>query len=291
MLHTIENKFLKCTIESNGAEIRSLKNKSTGEDYIWEIDDSIWGSSSPVLFPAIGNIKEEKIVFEGKEYAMTKHGIIRNNDQLKFKQLKDSSCSFTLNSSEKTLLQYPFDFSFTVEYTLIEKTLKLDFIIENKGSVPMHFSCGGHTAYACPLNKDIQLSDYVIEFPIQKDLKTRRLGLAGLLSDNDKEVILENGTLSLSNNLFNEDALIFTEIDFDWVRLRKRDREKGVIVRFSGYPNLALWSKPGADFVCIEPWLGLPDSENESLDLTKKSTYKSILPKEKFTIGIETEIE
>ncbi|AWH72945.1 hypothetical protein DCS32_01830 [Dokdonia sp. Dokd-P16] len=60
MLHTIQNENLICTITSKGAEIRSLINKETGEEYIWQIDPSVWGSSSPVLFPAIGNVKENK---------------------------------------------------------------------------------------------------------------------------------------------------------------------------------------------------------------------------------------
>lgn len=291
MLHTIENDQLICSIESNGAEIRSLVNKETGQDYIWQINDSIWGSSSPVLFPAIGNIKENKIVYKGKEYAMFKHGIIRNNDQLLYRQESDKSCSFTLNSSEQTLDKYPFQFSFTVIYTLSGRILKMEYLIENKSSDSMSFSCGGHTAYACPLNERTELSDYVIEFPIQHNLKTRKLGPSGLLSNNEKEIMMENGILQLSDTLFNEDALIFEDIDFDWVRLRKKNELKGVIVRFTGYPNLALWSKPLADYVCIEPWLGLPDSESESTDMTEKTTYKTIPPNALFSITIETEVE
>lgn len=291
MLHTIENEYLSCTIESKGAEIRSLINKTTGREYIWQIKDSVWGSSSPVLFPAIGNIKEDKIIYDGEEYVMPKHGIVRNNKDLVFRKLSDSSCSFRLNSSEKTLNQYPFDFSFTVEFALSEKSLKMRYIIENKSEVPMHFSCGGHTAYTCPLDETTNLSDYVIEFPNKQNLKTRKLGSSGLLSNKEKEVNMSNGILQLSNTLFNEDALIFSNIDFDWIRLRKKDDKKGLVVRFTGYPNLALWSKPAADYICIEPWLGLPDSEEESLDLTKKSTYKTIDPKGIFEIGIDTEVE
>jgi len=165
MLHTIENESLICTIESNGAEIRSLKNKQSGEEYIWQIESSIWGSSSPVLFPAIGKIKEDRVIFKGEEYAMPKHGIVRNNDQLIFKQNDISKCSFTLFSSEETLKKYPFQFSFTVEYSLIENRLLMNYIVENKDSSPMQFACGGHTAYACPLRDNTKLTDYVVEFP------------------------------------------------------------------------------------------------------------------------------
>lgn len=291
MLHTIENEKLICTIESIGAEIRSLKNKVTGEEYIWQIEKSIWGSSSPILFPAIGKIKEDKVVFNGNEYAMPKHGIIRNNHELSFEQQSISKCSFTLTSSKKTLKQYPFKFLFSVEFTLFENRLIMTYNIENRDAVPMQFSCGGHTAYACPLSEPIKLSDYVIEFPTQFSLEASTLGASGLLSHKIRKIENNDGLLTLSDTLFNEDALIFPNINCDWIRLRKKNEKKGVVVRFKDYPHLALWSKPGADYVCIEPWLGLPDLEDESTDISQKPTYKSIEPNAKFSIAIETEIE
>ena len=291
MLHTIENEVLVCIIESNGAEIRSLKNKVTGEEYIWQIDSSIWGSSSPVLFPAIGKIKDGKITFNEVEYVMPKHGIVRNNNHLSFKLHDDSKCSFTLTDSQETLKQYPFKFSFTVEFSLIENRLLMNYIIENIDSVPMQFACGGHTAYACPLSENTKLSDYVVEFPAQIDLKADTLGTSGLLSHHKREIESHGNTLPLSNTLFNQDALIFSNIDFDWIRLRKKNESKGIIVRFKGYPHLALWSKPSADYVCIEPWLGLPDREDEFTDITKKATYKTIESGMKLSMIIETEIE
>jgi|TARA_B110000914_G_C15510244_1_gene470424 galactose mutarotase-like enzyme len=291
MLHTIENKILICTIDSNGAEIRSLKNKVTGEEYIWQINKSIWGSSSPILFPAIGKIKEGKVLYNGKEYIMPKHGIVRNNNLLSFEQHGVSSCSFILTSSEKTLKQYPFRFSFSVEFYLLEKRLIMNYKVENRDSVPIHFACGGHTAYACPLSENIKLSDYVIEFPNQLELKTSKLGVTGLLSHLKYEIKINEGILPLSDTLFNQDALIISDIECDWIRLRKKNEKKGIVVRFKDYPHLALWSKPFADYVCIEPWLGLPDREDESTDLTQKQTYKTIEPETKFSIAIETEIE
>lgn len=291
MLHTIENEKLICTIESNGAEIRSLKNKATGVEYIWQIDNSIWGSSSPVLFPAIGKIKEDKVVFNGKEYAMPRHGIIRNNNQLRFEQYEVSKCAFTLTSSEETLKQYPFKFSFSVEFSLIENRLIMNYKVENRDSVPMPFACGGHTAYACSFSENTKLSDYVIEFPTQLNLKADTLGASGLLSYYKREIMSNDEILPLSDTLFDDDALIFTNIEFDWIRLRKKNEKKGIVVQFTGYPHLALWSKPFADYVCIEPWLGLPDREDESTDLTQKPSFKTIDPNTIFSIAIETEIE
>lgn len=291
MLHTIENDNLICTIDSNGAEIRSLKDKTTGKEYIWQINTSIWGSSSPILFPAIGKIKADKIMYNNTDYAMTKHGIIRNNDTLSFQQNNISECTFTLNSSSETFKKYPYAFTFSVTFTLIEKRLIMNYTIKNRDITPMQFACGGHTAYACPLSENTKLSDYVIEFPTQFPLKSSTLGDNGLLSQHTRDIETNKGVLALSDTLFNDDALIFPNIECNWVRLRKKDNKKGVVVTFKGYPNLALWSKPKADYVCIEPWLGLPDSEDESVQITEKTTYKTIEPDTKFSIAIETEIE
>ncbi|WP_378184769.1 aldose 1-epimerase family protein [Aquimarina sp. W85] len=291
MLHTIENENLICIIESKGAEIRSLKDKITGQEYIWQINPRIWGSSSPVLFPAIGNIIEGKILYDQKEYAMPKHGIIRNNDQLIFEKQGISMCAFTLKSSKKTRQYYPFEFTFTVKYTLVDTRLCMTYQITNNDSIPMHFVCGGHTAYACPISDEVGLSDYVVEFPEHLNLEMYQLASSGLLSHKKSKIQTHKRVVSLSDTIFDNDALIFSNIPCDWVRLRKKSDTKGIVVRFTGYPHLALWSKPSANFVCIEPWLGLPDRENESIELIKKTNYKVIEPNTKFTITIDTIIE
>ena len=84
MFHIITNELLTCSIIAKGAEIRSLKNNKTGQEYIWQIDPDVWRSSSPPLFPAIGTIKGDKIIYKDKEYPMPKHGIARDNDNFEF---------------------------------------------------------------------------------------------------------------------------------------------------------------------------------------------------------------
>lgn len=289
--YTIENKNLICIISANGAEIRSLKNKLTGQEYIWQIDKNVWGSSSPVLFPAIGKIKNDKITFANRDYFMPKHGIIRNNSNLIYNQEDKSKCSFTLTSSIETLKQYPFKFIFSVSYQLINKTLIMSYNVKNTDNIPIHFACGGHTAYACPIDTTTHLSDYIVEFPVETSLQASTLGENGLLSDKKRSIMCNNSFFALSNSLFNEDALVFENIKFNWLRLRKRNETKGIIVRFTDYPHLAVWSKPQADYVCIEPWLGLPDKENDPNDITKKTSLKTIGINQEFTINIETEIE
>ena len=91
----------------------------------------------------------------------------------------------------------------------------MNYSIENRDTVPMHFSCGGHTAYACPLSETIKLSDNVIEFPAPLDLKAHTLGISGLLTPHTRTIESHQAILTLFNTLFNKDALIFSTIDCD----------------------------------------------------------------------------
>ncbi|WP_405202599.1 aldose 1-epimerase family protein [Dokdonia sp. LLG6352-1] len=291
MLHTITNEHLTCSILAKGAEIRSLTNNKTGQEYIWQINPEVWRSSSPPLFPAIGTIKEGTIIYKETAYPMTKHGIARDNDHFIYKQLSPSSCSFTLSHNEDTLVLYPFKFSFTITYILEDNRLLMAYEVVNLDTVPMYFTFGGHTAYACPVSDKKELSDYVIEFPEAQNLSSLTLDNTGLLTSVTRDINTDGALLSLSKSLFNKDALIFSDIDYNWVRLREKSKTKGIIVRFTGYQNLALWAQPGADYVCIEPWLGLPDAENESLDITKKSTYTKLEPQKQLSRTIETIVE
>lgn len=290
MLHHIENEFLSCTIESVGAELRSMRDKTSGKEFIWPIKPDIWGSSAPVLFPAIGSIREGHWRYQGKSFPMTKHGIIRNNAVLKFEQIAKNACSFSLESSTATQLLYPFDFQFKVDYVLLGRDLKMIYTIQNLGKLSMPFSCGGHTAYFCPLDAHTRLEDYRIEFPTRNEIVADTLAASGLLGYRKRSYSLQNGALTLSADLFNEDALIFADIDFDHVILHGPKPEDRIEVWFKGYPNLALWAKPGADYVCIEPWLGLPDREDTSTAVLEKDSFKLLEAGQQFQIEIISKV-
>lgn len=288
MIHTIENDFLICEVESTGAEIRSLKNKKTGQEYIWPMKPEIWASSSPVLFPAVGTVRESTIIHKGLPFALPKHGIIRNNSNLEFRQLSKEQVLFSLQNSPQIKQQYPFNFRFEVYYQLFDKRLQMRFVVGNTGMETMHFNAGGHTAYYCPLDS-AKLSDYVIDIPTSQDLKAETIDPETMLLGYEQRPIeLNNGSLVLGEDLFKRDALIFADVDFDRVRLRHKDADKGLEVHFRGFPHLALWAKPGADYVCIEPWLGLPDRVDAPLEISEKPNYQSLSAGQKMEFLIET---
>ena len=64
----------------------------------------------------------------------------------------------------------------------------------------------------------------------------------------------EDGALVLEPTLFEADAMLFPEGAGAGLRYAAGDR--GLRFTWENLPNLAIWSKPGASFVCLEPWRG-----------------------------------
>ena len=73
MLITIKNNNVSATIDTMGAQLISLKdNKNT--EYIWQRNPDIWKNCSPILFPIVGNCRNNKTIINGCAYEIPKHG-------------------------------------------------------------------------------------------------------------------------------------------------------------------------------------------------------------------------
>lgn len=75
---TITNGVLTAIIDTQGAELKSLKDGS-GNEYMWEGNPKYWGKHSPVLFPIVGTLKNNSYLYNGNIYALTRHGFARDN--------------------------------------------------------------------------------------------------------------------------------------------------------------------------------------------------------------------
>lgn len=47
---------------------------------------------------------------------------------------------------------------------------------------------------------------------------------------------------------------------------------------FPGFPHAALWTRPGAPFVCLEAWTGYSDPEGFDGDLVEKPGMRALEP-------------
>jgi galactose mutarotase-like enzyme len=291
MKYTVESDDLKVVIQKEGAELCSVISKKSGTEYIWQADPQVWGSYAPNLFPIIGGLKEGKYRYKGSWYEMPKHGFIRRNENLIVEEISTNSVLFVLQSDEATKEIYPFDFQFRIQYSVTGNTLTVSHQVNNAGKEDLLFSLGGHPAFNCPIHSNAKYEDYHLEFEHQEHAATHLLDINKGLVSNETELVLNNSTrLPLHKNLFDRDALIFKNLKSNSVSLVHKNKGKVLSMDFSDFPYLGIWAKPNADYVCIEPWLGIADSVSHNQNLEEKEGIISLPKNQKFSAEYSIEL-
>ena len=187
-----------------------------------------------------------------------------------------TSCVYRLESSEETSKAYPFDFRLDVRHALEGATLSIEATVTNRGTKAMPMSFGFHPALRWPLPDGGAKSGHELVFERPEPAPIRRLR-GGLLKADTEPSPVGGQTLSLSDGLFVDDAVFFDRIASRGVDYISPGGPT-VRVRFQDMPHLGLWSKPGADFLCIEPWRGYAAPEGFAGELDEKPGMISLLP-------------
>lgn len=281
MQHILENDRLTVTVSPQGAEVQSVRSPTTGQEYIWTADPEVWARHAPVLFPTVGRLKEDQYRLGDETYRMTQHGFARDQN---FKVIEQAADQITmgLTASPETTEQYPFNFVLDIVYQLTDNQLATTYRVINHDSAVMPFSIGGHPGFLCPSQVDGHDETYDLLFE-QKETVSRHLLNDGLRTGETRPVLQNEQKLLLDPALFEEDALIFTDIVSDTVSIVPRSSGQPMVtVRFPGFPYLGIWQKVGADFYCVEPWYGLADAATTSGELTEKEGILTLAPDEVF---------
>lgn len=255
----IRNESLTLEIDAHGAEMKSLIDNCSGQEYLWCGDAAYWGRTSPVLFPLVGNYREKQSCFDGKWYSLSQHGFARDMD-FELVSEKGDEIWFALEDSPETLEKYPFGFRLELGYRLQGRAVEVLWKVTNKNDREMYFSIGGHPAFNCPLRAGEKQTDYRIGFDTCEPLTASVLDENGTVSERTKVLELTDGMLQITDSLFDEDALIVEHDQAHKVALYTPEGEKYLEVRFEA-PLFGIWSPAGkhAPFVCIEPWYGRSD--------------------------------
>jgi len=276
MTIVLENENITVTFVNKGAELRGIKSKITGLDYLWKGDQQFWGKFSPVLFPIIGGLKNDSYIFEDKEYHLPRHGFARDHD-FEVQQISDGEVLFTLSSTAETLALYPFEFKLGLRYQLSGNTLSCTYEVDNTAQKDMLFSIGGHPAFAAPLTADTSYEDYYVEFTAEQSVTYHKIA-DNLISDQTVELPLNEGKLALKHELFYDDALVFKTLKSNLLHLRNTKNSHGLDFSFEGFPYFGIWAAKDADFVCLEPWCGIADGVNHNQQLSDKEGVISLSP-------------
>ncbi len=269
-MRILENNYLRVEIADFGAELSGIFDKTRNHNVIWKGDPEYWARHAPVLFPFVGKVNGGFYTHMGACYNMGQHGFARDR-MFEFVKGSDTSVTHILKSCEETKKVYPFDFELKVIHTIQGNRLKVNWEVSNSGDSCMYFSIGGHPAFNCPVDDGFAKEDYYVrlgEGKLKYVLIDAETGSVDF--ENPKEI---QGEFRLSEELFDNDALIFDDHQIERASILYPDKTPYVTVECKGFPSFGLWSKPksGAPFVCLEPWIGRCD--NMGFDGELKDKY------------------
>lgn len=281
MNYTLNNEHLTISVSATGAELQTLNSTSSGEAFLWHGDQQVWSGRAPILFPIVGALKQSRMTYQGQSYSLPRHGIARRK---LFSCIKhdETHLLLSLQSDTETRHDYPWDFTLEVGYTITSNRLNISYTVKNTTTAGenMLFTIGSHPAFSLPFG-DTAIDQFEIRFSHPEQLQKYPLDENGLLSAHADPYPLNDGRIILHKDLFNDDALVFKNIESDTISLWQHGCER-VRVNTGGAPHLGIWAKPGAPFVCIEPWFGYSDSTEASGNFADKPSLMKLAAGQSF---------
>ena len=268
-----------------GAELVSFKINAEekvhqGENCTDENGRIYWKRHWPVLFPTVGKCKKNQTIINGRTYEMQQHGFARDMEFEPLTKL-DNFHSYVFRSDNKLIDKYPYEFSLTVTYRTDANKLTTIYKVVNEGDTDMPFGIGGHPAFKID-REQLDKGNYYLEFEEEED-KIHFLYLVdGLIgTEYAKNIIQNQKTIPLDIHSFDNDAIIMKGLKSNKVSL-KNNGKTILTMDFTGFPYLAVWTKPKAPFICIEPWMTTADNVNGSGVFRQKTDILLLPPKQEY---------
>lgn len=276
-MYTIENNYLKVSITTKGGSLTSIYDKRLNKELLYQPIEGSWQSQDIVIFPFIAKIKNDTYTIDNKPYVMQKHGLLRYRELNLINKTKDS---ITLGkvSDNDTLKEYPYKFDFKVNYTLINNTLKLTYTVRNIDSKSIYYSLGGHPAYQIKgklINNIYEFDNAYITFNKKINLNRYVLNEDGSLITGIENIGYKDRIDITKSLLKKVKTLILDATEIDYVELHN-DND---VIKFNinNAKTLAIWTMyDNGNYICVEPWWGIPDYENPILELKDKPLIEEL---------------
>jgi galactose mutarotase-like enzyme len=272
-LHTLRSDGITAVIAPDGAELISLRD-AQGFELLWQAGPA-WPRHAPILFPIVGRLKNDALRHRGTVFSMTQHGFARDR-RFDWMERSSTSCTLVLTDDAQTRARYPFTFRLAVPYTVREADLDVALEVTNTGDETLPASIGAHPAFNWPLLPGSSKEAYRLTFSSEEREPIRRL-TDGLLRPIPEPTPIQGKTLDLSEQLFQDDAVILDRPASTSARYAA-DRGPSIEVSWQGFRELGIWSKPGAPFLCIEPWHGFASPSDFDGEFTDKPGLMQIAP-------------
>ena len=265
----------RLTIATRGAE--AVAWSVGGVERLWPGDAAIWSQICPILYPVVGWTRDGARV-GGKSYPLGLHGFAAAED-FAVEAATDEFARLILRDNERTRALYPFAFALAAEYRLLGAALEMTLEVANPGDGPAPYACGLHPGFRWPFARGGRTGARVV-FERAEAAVVPVIAPGGLISAATRPFPLRGNALDLDDALFVGDALCFLEPASRSLRFEQADGS-AIEMDFTGFGRAALWTRPGAPFLCLEAWTGYSDPEGFAGELFDKPAMRTLAPGER----------
>lgn len=288
---TLKNDLLEVQLENKGAEIIKIVGQIDHINYMWKRDPKQWASSAPILFPIVGNLRNNECRINGETYSMTQHGFSRHNEY-KVVENSETSVTFCLTPNEEIKKQYPFNFELHVTYTLEDNILSCKSLVKNRDTKEMYFQIGGHPAFACPFYENESSNDYYLELEKNETLTQKVIDIEkGGMSHITKTFFDNEKRFFIRQELFNNNAIVLQDVKSKYIALKSLNHNKSLVFHMEGFNHLGIWAANHVgDLIALEPWVGHADYIDFNGEFKEKQGIVTLQPNQEFTCTFKVEI-
>lgn len=284
----IENEYLKVTVTTWGAQVKSVIRKCDNVEHIWNADKSVWGYHAPILFPHAGKVVDGKFIAKGNVYESSQHGFARLLEH-EFVDQTEDTIVLELCACDETRGRFPYEFRLVSTFTLENDTLHHTLSVENLDEETMPFGIGYHPAFTVPFDDRHVATDYEFRFSEMESPICLNCLPTGLLQTNHYYLGSNITSIAVNETLFDNDSYCMTNLKSRTLGIYEKGTGRGVVCDISEFPYTLIWSKKGMPkFVCIEPWHSLPSPEGGSLNWDEKPAAAVLKPGEAWSTTLST---
>ena len=266
----------RAAINPLGAELWRLRDAS-GRELLWDGDPGFWTGRAPVLFPIVGALRDDRYCCDGAWYSLARHGFARRM-MWRLTTRDAVSAGFRLEADDGTRAVYPFDFVLDLSFAVSAARLTMTAQVGNAGDGDMPFSFGFHPALRWPFAVGQGREDHRLRFDQDEPQPIARLDASGLVARREASPVVGR-ELPLADGLFADDALILDGLRSRGLAFGTAGGEQ-LRIDWPDFPDLGIWTKPGAGYLCIEPWLGHADPADASGEIFAKPGIVTLEPGE-----------
>jgi galactose mutarotase-like enzyme len=191
---------------------------------------------NPMLFPSPGPLAGGRFAWGGRTGSMPNHGLARQRPFV-VTEADGATAVLSLVADAGTRAEFPWDFALTLRYAILGAALTIQARIENRDDAPLPFGFGLHPYFFVPAQDKVRVAIPTRATRAWDNVAKRSVDLTGPIDVAAGEV-----DLHLEDHGSSEASLVLP----DGARIVVRGSEE--------FGRWVVWTLPGKDFVCLEPW-------------------------------------